>query len=108
MDTEKLNYVLKKDNPPNVPQLRPIKKFWALCKEKYSKIKKTPKDVKEFTRIWSKICKEVAEASGKVLMESIRRKVGLVGRKGIRALVDTYNWELWQPTFFPGWLITIP
>jgi len=33
---EKINFVEKKENPPNVPQARPIEKYWAICKQRYS------------------------------------------------------------------------
>ena len=34
LKAEKINFVAKDDNPPNVPQLRPIEKFWAILKNK--------------------------------------------------------------------------
>ena len=30
---KKINHVTKVDNPPNVPELRPIKDFWNILKE---------------------------------------------------------------------------
>ena len=31
-DEKNINYVKKKDNPPNVPELRPIEDFWGILK----------------------------------------------------------------------------
>ena len=36
LEQEKINFVKKEENPPNVPQARPIEKYWAICKERYS------------------------------------------------------------------------
>jgi len=33
-EAEGINYVLKKDNPPNVPEARPIEDFWGILKGK--------------------------------------------------------------------------
>jgi hypothetical protein len=35
-----VSLVLKDENPPNVPHLRPIEWFWGLCKKEYSRLKK--------------------------------------------------------------------
>lgn len=32
LDEKKINYVTKVDNPPNVPELRPIEDFWSILK----------------------------------------------------------------------------
>ena len=56
------------------PQIRPIEKFWAICKQKYSKVKKIPQDVKEFTRIWSKIAKESPKRREKYLWRVHEKK----------------------------------
>jgi transposase len=33
---ENIDFVQKKENPPNVPQARGIEEFWSLCKQRYS------------------------------------------------------------------------
>jgi transposase len=35
-----VKFVQKEHNPPNVPEIRPIEKFWAHCKRKLQKQKK--------------------------------------------------------------------
>ena len=32
MDQKEINYVKKLDNPPNVPECRPIENFWGILK----------------------------------------------------------------------------
>ncbi|KAF2901098.1 hypothetical protein ILUMI_05089, partial [Ignelater luminosus] len=54
-NSEKLAFIGKHENPPNVPQARGIEKVWALCKQRYSEQKNTPKN----------ISKKVAEELGK-------------------------------------------
>jgi transposase len=42
----KIKYVSKEENPPNVPQIRPIENFWANLKRKVYSINYRSKDVK--------------------------------------------------------------
>ncbi len=44
LSSEGVDFVSKKDNAPNVPQLRPIERFWALCKRRYSDLRRQPKN----------------------------------------------------------------
>lgn len=91
MDSQNLKYVPKKDNAPNVPQCRPIEKFWALCKAKYAKHKNKPKNIEAFKRIWVKVSKEVSETSGAGLMASIRQNLRSVARHGVRSVLGPKN-----------------
>lgn len=43
MESENLNFVLKIENAPILPQCRPIKTFWAICNPNTQNILKTPK-----------------------------------------------------------------
>lgn len=43
MKEQNINFVPKKINSPNVPQIRPIEKYWALCKVDYKRRKVTAK-----------------------------------------------------------------
>ena len=46
--------VPKDCNPPNTPELRPIKRFWAIIKWRLLKISKPAKDIKDFQKKWDK------------------------------------------------------
>ena len=35
---KKVNFISYAENAPNIPQARPIEKFWALCKAEYKKL----------------------------------------------------------------------
>jgi hypothetical protein len=45
LNSKGIQFVAKSRNAPNVPQLRPIEKFWALCKQMYSKRDQKPKNI---------------------------------------------------------------
>ena len=37
MTENNINFFKKNENAPNVPQARPIERFWAICKREYKK-----------------------------------------------------------------------
>ena len=85
MTENNINFVKKNENAPNVPQARPIERFWAICKREYKKQNKQSKTAAQMTKIWSKISKKVAENSGQALMASAKRNLRLIGREGANA-----------------------
>jgi transposase len=82
---EKVSLVLKEQNPPNVPQLRPIEKFWAECKKSYSKLQKTPDTLRKFRNQWKKISEEISLSSGKTLIEKMKKKIKYEMENGPRS-----------------------
>ena len=46
-----MSLVQKIKNPPNIPHLRPIENFWALCKNLYTKLSKSPNTDRKSTRL---------------------------------------------------------
>lgn len=81
---EKVDFVQKKDNPPNVPQARGIELFWALCKQRYSTRKVEPKNLHGFKLIWQKISKQVAGEVGIDVMRHAAKMIREIGYKGVR------------------------
>ena len=57
-----IGYVAKKDNPPNVPQARPIELFYKLCKELYLKHGIQPRSLVGYRKIWTNVSKTVCES----------------------------------------------
>lgn len=51
LNDDKINFVTNKDNLPNFPQLRPIEKFWAICKLKYRERNKQADTILKMKRI---------------------------------------------------------
>lgn len=82
-----IDFVKKENNPPNVPQARPIERYWALCKTEYRKLKTAPKDLPSFKRKWRQISKKVAQNSAQQLMSSIKRKLRAIGDRGVLAAI---------------------
>ena len=85
----KIKYVERYDNAPNVPQARPIEKFWALCKAEYKKYPDPAKNVSEFGRRWRKISSKVAKDHGQNLMANIRERIASIGYKGVYSYLNT-------------------
>uniref|UniRef100_A0AC35TUS9 DDE_3 domain-containing protein n=1 Tax=Rhabditophanes sp. KR3021 TaxID=114890 RepID=A0AC35TUS9_9BILA len=84
----KINFVDKIENAPCVPHLRPIEKFWALCKAEYKKEVSPSTSVKEMEKTWTKISKRVANKSGQALFDGLRGKLRLTAREGVYAVLS--------------------
>lgn len=80
-----IDFVKKQENPPNVPQARPIEKYWALCKAEYKRKNQSPKNLNSFRRIWNNISKKVAEKSAQNVMKCIRNKLRTIGYTGVKS-----------------------
>ena len=82
-NVEKIEYIEKKDNSPNVPQARPIEHFWALCKQEYAQRKNDAKNLRSFAIIWKKIALNVSNEHGKSIMASLKQKLRSIGSDGV-------------------------
>ena len=91
LETEGIDYVSKVDNLPNCPQLRPIEKFWAICKDKYKALPEVEISLSTFKRRWVKISEEVARNSGLNLFKNFTSRLIKVGKKGLDSLLDSHN-----------------
>lgn len=90
-EKEKVDFVKKVDNAPNVPQARPIERFWAYIKQQYSKRKDPPKNLRGFQQVLGKIIQEVAKKHGATLMARVRQKLRKIGREGVLAVLKDKN-----------------
>jgi hypothetical protein len=79
-----VEFVQKKDNPPNVPQARGIEKFLALCKREYLNKPHKPITDRGFKLVWYKIIKYVAEKSGKQCIQHASKVMRENGYKGLQ------------------------
>lgn len=77
MNVNNINFVPKDMNPPNVPQCRPIERYWALVKSNLKKTGQTAKDMKDFKRKWKRASEKVDDSVVKKLMEGIQQKLHL-------------------------------
>jgi len=81
----KIRYVTKLDNAPNVPQARPIERYWDFCKQEYKRRGKQATGLTDFTRMWRSISRKVAQKSAKTLMKNVRGKLRAVAYKSVYA-----------------------
>lgn len=91
MSSQNLSFVSKTANAPNVPQARPIEKYWALSKSKFGQRSRAPKNIIGFKKVWRTISEDVAKSSAKKLMGSVRRRLRLIGDKGVFAPLKEKN-----------------
>lgn len=77
-----IDFVSKEDNPPNLPQCRPIERFWALCKAEYKLTKKKCDTLRKFKNTWTRVSTKVAAESGKSLFAQFRKKLRRVAIDG--------------------------
>lgn len=79
---EGVEFVLREQNAPKLPQARPIERYWALCKRLYAKSGARPQTLAEFEARWLGISKRVLHDSGKNLFANLRKKLRAVRRDG--------------------------
>jgi len=78
----KIKFIEKQINPPNVPQLRPIEKFWSSLKSKVYENNWTAKNIQQLKcRIKNKL-NEFTQDSFSTLLESIRSKISKAAVEG--------------------------
>jgi len=87
LKSKKIDYVAKADNIPNCPQLRPIEKYWAICKDKYKVLPNESTSISMFKRRWTKISNQVACKSGKNHFQDFTSRLATVGQKGVYSIL---------------------
>lgn len=73
-ETNQVEYIPKKWNPPNCPDLRPIEIFWAIVKQKLLKSGGTTTTAEKMRQKWKKHADTVDKELVQRLMSSIKRK----------------------------------
>ncbi len=81
MNCQNFEFVKRDENAPNVPQVRPIERYWAECE--FKNRKSLPKNLNGFKRIWSNISKYVANKCAQNLMQGHKRKLRAVANGGV-------------------------
>ena len=69
-----IDTVPKDANPPNVPELRPIERYWALVKRELKKDKNPVKNKQSFKVKWNRSSSKITENVIKNLMYDIQGK----------------------------------
>lgn len=68
-----IEFVEKDMNPPNVPQCRPVDRYWSLIKANLKKTKQSASDKKKFEKKWKAPSKKLPNSTVKNLMKGIRK-----------------------------------
>lgn len=79
-ESEGVNYVTKRHNPPNCPELRPIEHFWAIMKRKLFENKQVIRSAKALQDQWNRSCATISKADVQLLMRRIKSKTRLMVR----------------------------
>lgn len=69
-------------NPPFVPELRPIEKYWAIVKGHLRRSHKVAKNAEKFQKYWHKAANKVSQDVVQHMMAEVKKKVRLFGREG--------------------------
>lgn len=77
LEDNRVDYVPKEMNPPNVPQCRPIEHYWGQLKGILRKKIQTAQNISQFRAKVTAAVKKVSKDSVKKDMESIRKKLRL-------------------------------
>lgn len=75
MTVNNIAFVPKNMNPPNVPQCRPIERYWALVKNKLRMTGQTVTDEKQFLKMYNKESRKVKKDTVADLMKGISSKL---------------------------------
>lgn len=76
----KVDLIPKGMNPPNVPEFRPIEKFWAIGKRKFKATRRTIRNEKDMLFAWTEAVNKIESSTVRTMMGTIKTKV----RKFIR------------------------
>ncbi len=88
LQRKRIPYVQRRDSAPNVPQARPIERFWSLCKREYRRRTSTAKTAHAMACIWPRLSRKVAAKSLHKLMRKTRGKLRVIKDYGVYAAID--------------------
>ena len=83
LEAQKVNYVAKKDNPANVPECRPIERFWAELKKDVYWEGWEAQNLKQLERRIRSRVKNFSQARLDKLFRGVRTKIRSTGRHGV-------------------------
>jgi len=83
--------VPKEWNPPNVPELRPIERFWALAKAKFKKTSCEAKNLQQFKGKWNRATSKLPKDTVQRLMMKVKSKVRNFSRRRLNQIPNIGN-----------------
>lgn len=75
MENNGIQFVPKIMNPPNVPQCRPIERYWAIIKANLRKSEQKCENIADFRRKWNSATKRISSDVVGNLMKGVRVKL---------------------------------
>lgn len=75
LNSKNVDFVQKRDNPPNCPELRPIERYRAITKRYLIKDGQKVKTVEEFKQMWGAASRKISVDDVQRLITGIRAKV---------------------------------
>lgn len=87
LEKNNIPYIQKENNPPNVPQLRPIEDFWAILKRRVYKKNFRPETIEDLIRKIRLELNKVDIALCERLMSSVPKKVRRAANYGVNCLI---------------------
>lgn len=77
-----IDFIPREMNPPNVPEFRPIEKFWAISKRKLKATRWTIKNEKNMLQVWNQAVAKIESTTVRTMMGQIKAKVRQFIRSG--------------------------
>jgi len=80
---KKVKFVEKRDNPPNVPECRPIEDFWSILKGEVYKNNWQAKDLKQLRNRITYCLKKIDKKAVQDMIGSTKRRLDNIRRNGL-------------------------
>lgn len=87
LSVRKIEFIPKENNPPNVPQCRPIENYWALVKQEYKARGNKCSRISDLKRIYNLCYKKVIKEHGNSLFNSFQNNLKNVSKKGLYSVI---------------------
>jgi len=83
LQQERINFVSREDNPPNVPQARPIETLWAHLAQKVYENNWEAKDLSQLASRIKRKVKELNQDTLQRMVQDVRKKLRQMWREGL-------------------------
>lgn len=77
-----VDFIPKDMNPPNVPEFRPIEKFWAIGKRKFKATRRSIRNASDMLGVWNQTVAKIESTTVRTMMGRIKTKVRKFLRTG--------------------------
>ena len=78
-----IKIIEKYENPTNIPQARPVERYWAEIDRRLGLFKNPAESLDQLSRRVKKVVKDIPESYVRELMSSVRAKLRLIADSGV-------------------------